>query len=107
MSIDYDLNGTESMYEYRSNKSVSITNFIKIKLFIGMIVCLFIYGIIYSVLGNAHLNNFTSYIDGFYFSMTTLSTVGFGDITPKTSLAKIIIMSQLFIQMMLFAILIL
>ena len=34
------------------------------------------------------------YIDHLYFSTTVMTTVGFGDIVPKSSLAKITVMIQ-------------
>ncbi len=40
------------------------------------------------------LNEKSTYLDCFYFSFTTFSTVGYGDISPKTDLTKIIVMSQ-------------
>ena len=33
-------------------------------------------------------------LDPFYFSFTTMSSVGYGDFSPKTDTAKIIVMSQ-------------
>jgi voltage-gated potassium channel len=86
---------------------ISKPNVIKLQLLIAVIIIFFIYGCIYSVLGENHLNNYVSVIDGFYFSMTTLSTTGYGDITPKTAIAKIIIMTQQFLTIMIMSILLL
>ena len=40
------------------------------------------------------LSDDSSFLDCFYFSFTTFSTVGYGDISPKTDKTKIIVMSQ-------------
>lgn len=37
---------------------------------------------------------FRSTIDPFYFSFTTMSTIGYGDIVPLTKFAKMVVMSQ-------------
>jgi hypothetical protein len=42
------------------------------------------------------LNNKSSFIDFLYFAFTVQTTIGFGDIYPKTKMAKILIMSQQF-----------
>lgn len=69
--------------------------FVYMNLLIATLVIAVTYGIIYTILGYmGHLNNFNSFIDGFYFSMTTITTVGFGDVTPKTTIAKIVVMTQ-------------
>ena len=36
-------------------------------------------------------------IDPYYFALTTMSTVGYGDFTPKTRRAKLLTMTQLVI----------
>jgi len=33
-------------------------------------------------------------LDPYYFSLTTMSTVGYGDFSPKTQRAKILVMTQ-------------
>jgi voltage-gated potassium channel len=37
---------------------------------------------------------FKTALDPFYFSFTTMSTVGYGDISPKTDRAKLMVMTQ-------------
>ena len=52
-----------------------------------------LFGIIYSSLEPGHFQ-FKSVLDPFYFSFTTMSSVGYGDYTPKTNLAKVLVMCQ-------------
>ena len=40
------------------------------------------------------LDEESSFLDCWYFSFTTFSTVGYGDISPKTDKAKIFVLSQ-------------
>jgi len=51
------------------------------------------YGLLYSMM-NPEDFGFKNLIDPYYFSFTTLSSVGYGDFSPKTDLAKAIVMSQ-------------
>lgn len=51
------------------------------------------YGILYSMMRPEEFG-FTERIDPFYFSFTTMSSVGYGDIVPKTSRAKLLVMTQ-------------
>lgn len=53
----------------------------------------FVYGIIYSVMNPTDFG-FKDKIDPYYFSFTTMSTVGYGDFGPKTRHAKLLVMSQ-------------
>ena len=39
-------------------------------------------------------DDFKTPIDPYYFSMTTMSTVGYGDFSPKSQRAKIMVMTQ-------------
>ena len=38
--------------------------------------------------------------DALYFTLTTFTTVGFGDITPKTELARVLVMFQMLIGLL-------
>jgi hypothetical protein len=70
-------------------KTLSL-NFIAILLFTVMYFTL-------SMSGEEHFNGLdksSSFLDHVYFAFTVQSTVGFGDIYPKTALAKIIVMIQ-------------
>jgi len=59
----------------------------------NVIIISLLFGIIYSSLEPGHFD-FKSMLDPFYFSFTTMSTVGYGDYTPKTNLAKVLVMCQ-------------
>ena len=59
----------------------------------NIIVISLLFGIIYSSLEPGHFD-FKSMLDPFYFSFTTMSTVGYGDYIPKTNLAKVLVMCQ-------------
>jgi voltage-gated potassium channel len=43
-----------------------------------------------------------SWLDSLYFSVITLSTVGYGDLSPKTSIGKIFTMIYIFVGLGLF-----
>ena len=52
-----------------------------------------VYGILYSKMLPTEFG-FVSPLDPFYFSFTTMSSVGYGDFRPKTSRAKMLVMTQ-------------
>jgi hypothetical protein len=56
----------------------------------------FVFGILYSMLDRMSSKNFgfKSILDPFYFSFTTMSSVGYGDFVPKTNTAKMLVMIQ-------------
>jgi len=58
-----------------------------------LILITFIFGYIYSKIDNKHFG-FKHKIDPYYFSLTTMTTVGYGDYIPKTNKAKVIVMIQ-------------
>ena len=56
-----------------------------------------VYGLIYSSIHRADPGAFgfeDGVIDPFYFSFTTMSSVGYGDYSPKTRIAKALVMSN-------------
>lgn len=63
---------------------------------VAFLVTTIVYGFIYMVMDKTDNNafGFTSWIDPFYFSFTTMSTVGYGDYGPGTDLAKMAVMSH-------------
>ena len=66
-------------------------NFGKASIFIILTTC--IYGLLYSQFPQTSFG-FKQTIDPFYFSLTTMSTVGYGDFAPKTTKAKLLVMTQ-------------
>ena len=55
------------------------------------------FGVIYALIDSIDPDafGFKSVLDPFYFSFTTMSTVGYGDYGPKTRTAKVFVMAQL------------
>ena len=66
---------------------------------VAFLVTTIVYGFIYMALDKTDKNafSFKSWIDPFYFSFTTMSTVGYGDYGPGTDIAKMAVMSHQFI----------
>ena len=52
-----------------------------------------VYGILYSMMRREDFG-FGGPLDPFYFSFTTMSSVGYGDFSPKTNRAKMLVMTQ-------------
>lgn len=61
--------------------------------FTVIFVIALVYGIGYSLMKQSEFG-FKEAVDPFYFSLTTMSTVGYGDFSPKTRRAKLVVMSQ-------------
>ena len=78
------------------------------KLLLAYIVTSIVYGYIYyNIRGNDNFSGLdfqstftnsslrkSTFIDCLYFSFTTTSTVGYGDISPKSQLSRIIVMTH-------------
>lgn len=66
----------------------------------GLLVALF-FAVIYFFLGASHFNGelvgSTSIVDHIYFSLVTFTTLGYGDITPYSPIAKILTASEVFL----------
>tara|TARA_B100001758_G_C18240649_1_gene520351 strand:+ start:443 stop:775 length:333 start_codon:yes stop_codon:yes gene_type:complete len=79
------------------------SNLLKVSYFVAVTL---IYGAIYYLLSRSEIDHFnglnsnSTMIDCFYFSFTTFSTVGYGDISPKSTLAKCIVVTHQMIMMM-------
>ena len=52
-----------------------------------------LYGFLYSMLDPEEFG-FKTALDPYYFSFTTMSSVGYGDLSPKTDRAKVLVMTQ-------------
>ena len=52
-----------------------------------------LYGFLYSMLDPTEFG-FKTALDPYYFSFTTMSSVGYGDFSPKTERAKMLVMTQ-------------
>ena len=65
-----------------------------------ILVVTLLYGLIYAAIHRVDPTAFgfeNGVIDPFYFSFTTMSSVGYGDYSPKTNTAKVVVMTQQFI----------
>ena len=66
-----------------------------------------VFAVIYYNMGYQHFNNMeqNSYVDSMYFTLVTMASVGYGDIQPKTKLAKMIVSVNLIIVILLVGVL--
>lgn len=70
---------------------------------------LVLYASLYSVIGYNQLDSFTqplSRTDGLYFTVSVFSTVGFGDIAPRSELARIVTMTQMLFGLVVFGLIV-
>ena len=66
------------------------------------IACILIFALIYYYIGHESFNNMRehSFIDCVYFSAVTMSSCGYGDITPNTSTTKLLCTVQSIVVIM-------
>lgn len=73
----------------------------KQKKLVILVVSIFIFSVIHYFLGIKHYNvkstHKMNYFDALYLSVVTQSLLGPGDISPKTDLARLFLMSQVLI----------
>ena len=68
------------------------------------LITILIYALVYYYINDDHFNKALTFTDALYFSTTTMSTTGYGDLIPQTATAKyLIITQQLFIIIYAFA----
>ena len=72
-----------------------MSQYIKVIVYISFITL--IYGYAYSKFPKEAFEFKDPLLDPYYFSMTTLSSSGYGDYTPKTRMSKLFVMSQMFL----------
>lgn len=65
------------------------------KLLIANVILVLIFSLVYFIMGHENFNGLdenSGFMDYFYFSFTTMSAVGYGDISPRSTGAKILVM---------------
>jgi voltage-gated potassium channel len=75
----------------------------------GVTLLLVLYSSLYSVIAYNQPDSFTqtlSRTDGLYFTVTVFATVGFGDITPRSELARIITTTQMLFGLVIFGLIV-
>jgi len=71
---------------------------------LGIVITIFLVGFsaIYLAMSNEAARNFTQPLDhtrALYFTITIFSTVGFGDITPRTDSARLVVAAQMLLDL--------
>ena len=75
----------------------------------GVTLLLVLYSSLYSAIAYNQPDSFTqtlSRTDGLYFTVTVFATVGFGDITPRSELARIITTTQMLFGLVVFGLIV-
>jgi len=64
-------------------------------------LCSLLFGVIYHIMDKIDKShfNFANDFEAYYFSFSTMSTVGFGDIAPRTTTAKLVVIAQMIVVM--------
>ena len=73
-------------------------------LFVSLPLFIVLFASAYWMMSRADSSNFTSHLsrtDALYFTVTTFSTVGFGDITAKTESARLVVTAQIVLDLIL------
>ncbi len=64
---------------------------ITIRILFTLFAIIFVYsGLIYQVEHAVNPNEFTTFLDAVYFSVVTMTTVGFGDVTPNSDAGRLL-----------------
>ena len=71
---------------------------------LGIVICVFLVGfsIVYLSMSHAHVRTFSQALDhtqALYFTISVFSTVGFGDITPRTDTARLVVAAQMLLDL--------
>ena len=75
----------------------------------GVTLLLVLYSSLYSAIAYNQPDSFTqtlSRTDGLYFTVTVFATVGFGDITPRSELARIVTTTQMLFGLVVFGLIV-
>ncbi len=67
------------------------------RILLTLLAILFVYsGLIYQAEHDLNPNNFSTFLDAFYFAVVTMTTVGFGDITPVSEVGRLLTVLMIF-----------
>jgi voltage-gated potassium channel len=70
---------------------------ILIRILFTLVAILFVYsGLIYQVEHEVNPESFRTFLDAFYFAVVTMTTVGFGDLTPISELGRLLTVMMIF-----------